>query len=194
MNAPRLTAAGSLLPAGRAGAWLALGAGAVAAASVAVAVVAPVLHWYQSRAHEIACRQQQVLAIERLLPELPAMRRQVAALETGDDDRRLFLAGSSATIAGANLQAAILLLAAEAHAGSTSTAPFSEQPAGGLTRITIDVRMTANWTALVALLSAIDLAHPRMLVSDLTIVADGQGSDDRLRIGFAISAFRAGGA
>jgi general secretion pathway protein M len=172
---------------GRGGQFLALGIPAILAVFISFFVVKPLLHGYQVRADEISAKRQAVSHLLRMRALIPGLRQQASGLQ-------LFPASDADAIAGANLQSVIETLAGRANASLESTAILAVQPAPGPRPIAIDVDLTANWPALVALLGGIDLAQPRMIVSDLDITDAGQPDGAKLQISFTVTAFKASAA
>lgn len=191
-----MTSSQRCLPEGRAGQLLAAAIPVLLAAIAAFGILAPALRWYQAREDEIAFKRQEAAHIAGMRQLIPALRRQVAALRAETGDSRIFLAGGTDAIAGADLQSVIQTLAARSGASLESSTMLPGMAVGGLHRITVEVDLTARWPALIALLRAIDLAHPRMIAGNLSLSDSGQMADVRqdipLQIGFSVTAFRAG--
>lgn len=185
------------LPEGRRGQWLALGVTLLAAVLLWVALAAPLLAWYGARQETLARKQALAVRMEALERALPGLHRAVARLGAEDGTARMLLDGKSDAIAGADLQARLQALAA---AAGTSLGSVGMQPAKAvqaLRLITAQVSLTASWPVLVAFLSAIETAEPRMIVESISLnmasVAGG-GAPPLLQADLSVTGFRAGGA
>jgi general secretion pathway protein M len=185
------------LPEGRRGQAAAVAMLSAAAGLIWLAVVSPLQGWYQSRAAQLA--QQQALAqhMEALRHEIPALREAIAKAGAQEAGAQMLLSGGTDTVAGANLQSALQNLATQAGTGLDSAALLPAQPAGSLRRISMQVSLTAAWPALIALLAAIEEAHPGMVVNDISLssgnAGDGSGPAP-VQANFTVSGFRAAGA
>lgn len=191
-----MTLAQLSLPDGRRGQILALGIALAGLLLLWLAVLSPLLGWYQQRAEYLA--QQRALAVHMaaLAQEIPALRKAVSSEKPEDETTSLLLQGGSDAIAGANLQSALQDLATQSGASldSTSLTPVAAQ--GELRKIGLQVSLTASWPALIKLLAAIETASPRMIVDGLDLSNTGPQSTDNARpvqASFTVSAFRAVG-
>ncbi len=81
----------------------------------------------------------------------------------------MLLAGTSDAIAGANLQSALQLLAAEAGTSLDSVGMQPAKSVQALRLITAQVSLTAPWPVLVAFLRAVETAQPRMIVDSISL-------------------------
>jgi len=178
------------------GPLLGLSPPAFLAAIISILLLLPARYWYLDRAGELALKQQEASHIAAMSQQIPELRQRVAALQAATRGKPLFLAGDGDAIAGANLQSAIASLAGQSGANLQNSTLLAAQTVNGLRQIAISVNLTATWTALVDLLSAIDLARPRLIVSDLSIANSGQAPDAArdipLQIDFTVTAFRSG--
>lgn len=189
-----MTAAALQLPDGRRGQILALGVTAGLAVLTWLAIVSPLISWYQAR--DTALGQKQALAahMQAVERQLPGLRRAVAHLGSDDGTARMLLAGASDAIAGANLQSALQALAAQAD---TSLDSIGMQPARSLHAlrlITAQVTLTARWSMLVAFLRAVETAQPRMVVDSIslnTASIPGSGQPSTLQATLSVTGFRA---
>lgn len=182
------------LPEGRQGQVLAVGGVLLLAALVWFELMAPCAGWYQSRQDALAAMRGEAAHMQALKAALPALR---AAIQAGDADAggRVLLAGDSDAIAGANLQAALNGLAGDAGTSLDSAETVATQTMGGLRRVGVAVTVSATWPTIVALLTAIESAQPRMVVDDLSVTADSQPDtrqDVTLQASFTVAAFRSG--
>jgi len=183
------------LPEGRAGQALAIAVTIIVAAAIWLGVVMPLLGWYAGQSDALATAQLEAAHLQALQASLPELRRRIAETAIQSSAAEVLLQGGSDAIAGANLQAALNTLATQAGASLDSTESVPAEASGGLRRIGVAVSLTATWPTLVAFLTAIDLASPRMIVSDLTVSADSEPDsrqDVSLQASFTVAAFRAG--
>jgi general secretion pathway protein M len=183
------------LPEGKAGQALAVGLTVLALALIWLGLAAPLAGWYGARADLLTLERQEIAHGAALARSLPALRQQAAAAAARADDNAILLAGGSDAIAGANLQAALQALAAQAGTSLDSVTMVPAQPQGTLRRIGVQVSLTATWPVLSALLGAIDTARPRMIVDQLTVTSPGQTDprqDAPLQAAFTVAAFRTG--
>jgi general secretion pathway protein M len=183
------------LPEGRAGQALAIAVTIIVAAAIWLGVVMPLLGWYAGQSDALATAQLEAAHLQALQASLPELRRRIAETAIQSSAAEVLLQGGSDAIAGANLQAALNTLATQAGASLDSTESVPAEASGGLRRIGVAVSLTATWPTLVAFLTAIDLASPRMIVSDLTVSADSEPDsrqDVSLQASFMVAAFRAG--
>jgi general secretion pathway protein M len=183
------------LPEGRAGQALAIAVTIIVAAAIWLGVVMPLLGWYAGQSDALATAQLEAAHLQALQASLPELRRRIAETAIQSSAAEVLLQGGSDAIAGANLQAALNTLATQAGASLDSTESIPAEASGGLRRIGVAVSLTATWPTLVAFLTAIDLASPRMIVSDLTVSADSEPDsrqDVSLQASFMVAAFRAG--
>jgi general secretion pathway protein M len=183
------------LPEGPTGQVLAVAAAAIMLAIFWLALLTPLLGWYGGQSSALAAAQLEAAHLQALQASLPELRRQAAARATEAPAADILLQGDSDAIAGANLQAALNSLAAQAGTTLDSTESVPASASGGLRRIGVTVSLNATWPALVAFLTAIDAASPRMIVDDLTVSADSAPDarqDVTLQASFTVAAFRAG--
>jgi general secretion pathway protein M len=190
-----MTSGTPTLPEGRAGQALAIAVTIIVAAAIWLGVVMPLLGWYAGQSDALATAQLEAAHLQALQASLPELRRRIAETAIQSSAAEVLLQGGSDAIAGANLQAALNTLATQAGASLDSTESIPAEASGGLRRIGVAVSLTATWPTLVAFLTAIDLASPRMIVSDLTVSADSEPDsrqDVSLQASFMVAAFRAG--
>lgn len=185
------------LPEGTAGQALALAAAVLVLAVMWLAILTPLLGWYAGQSDALAAAQLEEAHLQALQASLPSLRQQIAASATEAPAANILLQGDSDAIAGANLQAALNSLAAQAGTSLDSTESVPAEASGGLRRIGVAVSLNTTWPALVAFLTAIDSASPRMIVDDLSVSADSAPDarqDVSLQASFTVAAFRAGAA
>jgi general secretion pathway protein M len=185
------------LPEGRLGTLLAVAATLLVLAAIWLGAVTPVLGWYEGQADALTTARLEVAHMQALKDSLPALRREVAQSAAQSSGTDVLLDGGSDAIAGANLQATLNDLAAQAGTTLDSAEAVTAQPTGALRRIGVSVSVTATWPVLIAYLAAIDAARPRMVVDDLSVSTNSAPDvrqDVTLQANFTVSAFRAGSA
>jgi general secretion pathway protein M len=183
------------LPEGTTGQALAVAAAIIVVAVIWLAVVTPLAGWYAGQSDALATAQIEAAHLQALQASLPELRRRIAENAAESPAADVLLQGGSDAIAGANLQADLNNLATQASTSLDSTESVPAEASGGLRRIGVTVSLTATWPTLVAFLTAIDSASPRMIVSDLTVSADSEPDvrlDVSLQASFTVAAFRAG--
>jgi general secretion pathway protein M len=185
------------LPEGPAGQALAVALALLAALLLWFGLMTPLFGWYASQSDALAAAQLEAAHLQALRDSLPALRRQIAADAARQAGADILLAGDSDAIAGANLQASLNNLAADAGTSLDSAEMVAAQQTGALRRIGVAVSLSATWPVLVAYLAAIEAASPRMIVDDLSVSADStpdNSQDVTLQASFTVSAVRAGTA
>jgi general secretion pathway protein M len=182
------------LPEGRAGQLLAVGGAVVILAVIWLGLVSPCLDWYAGRQAMLDDSLQQVAHMQAEQKELPYLR-QAAAASASSHAGQILVPGDSDAISGANLQADLTNLAQTAGTSLDSVETVATTPVGSLRRIGVAVSMSTTWPTLVAFLTAIETAQPRMMVDDLSVTSDSTpdaGQDVALQANFTVSAFRSG--
>jgi general secretion pathway protein M len=186
MQSPWLTG-----PRGRALALLGL---LLAAGTVWLCIIMPLLACYQAGAELL--QQQTTLAdrMEQTAATLAALRQQ-AALQAGTPAAAgATLPGTSDAVAGATLQEQVEAMATQAGATLASVETLPAEPAGAWRRIGLRVALAAPWAVLIRLLEALDLASPQMLADDLHVHATPidvrQPLSVPVQASFTITAFR----
>ncbi len=184
----------SRLPEGRVGQALAVVVTLCILLGIIVELVQPAWQWFGARQQQLAAEQEQIAHIRALQGILPQLRQQASAAAAASGTAQILLAGSSDSIAEANLQSALTVLANGSGASLTSAAVVAGQVAGSLRRVGLQLEMAGSWQALTQMLVSIDSARPRMLVNNLSISSsESGGAEDTLQASFTVSAFRAGG-
>ena len=189
--------AGTSLPEGRAGRWLALGLLALALALAWLGLAAPLWDWQAEAAARV---ERKALVLQRtraLVESLPALRASVAALPAGMGSGDAVLAGATDAVAGAALQGMLRQITAgsrEIQLSSLETLPVEE--VGGFRRIGLRVSGSAAWPALLEMLRQIDAARPVLLLDSLAVRAPPAGlarsvPDLPVELSFALHGYRA---
>ena len=182
------------LPDGRAGQVTAILLTLCGLAILWFALIAPAVSWYDARARRIA-ETSLVIAHERaLIAALPGMRARIG--RPGRIAGVALLQGGADAVAGAALQGDVQALAGRNGINLDSAELLTPVKTGDFRRIPLRISLTTDYPKLIALLGAIAVASPRMLVDDLSLHAlglPGPGRELPIRAGFTISAFRAAG-
>jgi len=182
------------LPEGRPGQILALGGAVVILAAIWLGLVSPALDWYAERQAMLDDTLQQAAHMQADVKELPALR-QAANAAAISDAGQILVPGDSDAISGANLQADLNNLAQTAGLSLDSVENVAATPVGALRKIGVAVSMSTTWPSLIAFLTAIETAQPRMMVDDLSVTSDSTPDphqDVTLQANFTVSAFRSG--
>jgi general secretion pathway protein M len=190
-----MSPSGFTLPEGRAGQIVAVAMTLLAVLLVWLAVGAPVLTWYNTRAAGLAQAKTALAHMLTLRDSLPALRRLAAQTAAQPEADQTLLAGASDAVAGANLQAALQDLASTAGTSLDSVETMPASQIGPLRRIGVAVSVTTTWPQLIALMTSVETQRPRMILSDLSVTADSAPDprqDVTLQASFSIFAFRAG--
>jgi general secretion pathway protein M len=174
------------LPTGRRGQLLAVALTVICLAALWVAVVSPLISWYEARAQALDDRRLVATRMARIAQSVPALMRQAAALhEAAPAGRDIALEAPSDAVAGA---AGLTL-------SSIETLPAQQQ--GGYRRISLRVTCSAALPVLVGLLQKLEVSSPRMLIDDVDLDASPDlNRPDGIAIAanFTVIAFRPGRA
>ena len=154
------------LPTGPRGRVLALAVTGLLLALLWLGAVAPLLEWHAARTERLAGRRALAERMGSLAETLPRLRREATA---GGDAAPALLEGASDSVAGAALQGQVGDMAGRAGLGVGSAELLPAEAAGRFRRVSLRLTASGSWTALVALLRALEDATPRMLVDDLQL-------------------------
>lgn len=186
------------LPSGRRGQLLAVGLTVVGLAILWVAIVSPLVVWYETRAQYLGDRRLVAARMARIAQTIPDLMRQAEALHVaapaGHD---IALEAPSDAVAGARLQQRMQDLATGAGITISSIETLPAQQQGGYRRISLRVTCSAALPVLVGLLQKLEVSSPRMLIDDLDLDASPDlNRPDGIAIGanFTVIAFRPGSA
>ena len=186
------------LPTGRRGQLLAVGLTVICIAALWVAMVSPLLSWYETRAQELDDRRLVAARMTRIAQSVPDLLRQAAALRAAAPaGRDLALEAPSDAVAGARLQQRMQDLASAAGITLSSIETLPAQQQGGYRRISLRVTCSASLPVLVGLLQKLEVSSPKMLIDDLDLDASPDlNRPDGIAIGanFTVIAFRPGNA
>jgi general secretion pathway protein M len=184
------------LPTGRRGQLLAVGLTVICLAALWVAIVSPLMSWYQARALDLDDRRLVAARMARISQTVPVLLRQAAALHAAAPaGHAIALEAPSDAVAGARLQQRIEDLATAAGITLSSIETLPAQQQGGYRRISLRVTCSASLPVLVALLQKLEVSSPRMLIDDLDLDASPDlNRPDGIVIGanFTVIAFRLG--
>lgn len=186
------------LPEGSRGKLLALGLLLCAAGLVWVAVVSPLIGWYQARSDALADRGALLAHMTQLAAALPSLRNAANTSDTSETESVL-LDGDSDAIAGATLQGMVQDMAASAGAPLTSAEALPGEQQGAFRRIGLRVALGASWPVLIGLVREIESSHLRLMVDDVQVHATARtgsaaAAAPRLEASFVVMGFRAGKA
>ncbi len=160
------------LPSGRRGQVLAIGMTVVLAASLWIAIVSPLMNWYQAGSALLADRELVVARMHAIAATVPPLLHQAAmrrsSAPSGQD---IALQAPSDAVAAAKLQQHMqdLAQASGIAFSSIETLPVAQQ--GGYRRISLRVTCAAPWSVFIGLLQKIDDSTPRMLIDGLDLNA-----------------------
>jgi general secretion pathway protein M len=186
------------LPTGRRGQLLAVALTAICLAGLWVAIVSPLMSWYEARAQTLDDRRLVATRMARIAQTVPDLLRQAAALRAAaPSGRTIALDAPSDAVAGARLQQRIQDLATTAGITLSSIETLPAQQQGGYRRISLRVTCSASLPVLVDLLQKLEVSGPRMLIDDIDLDASPDlNRPDGISIGanFTVIAFRPGRA
>ena len=181
------------LPTGRNGRALAALLAVAVLAIAWLALAAPLMDWYASRAQALDGRIALAGRMAAIAAQLPAARAAAAAAREQTAPPDMILAGSSDPIAGAALESLIDGLTHDAGATLISTEALPAVQDGGFRRIGLRVTTRASWAKLMQLLAAIERTLPRMSMGNVQIQAGPLGGPEQmLDMSLSVTAFRAG--
>jgi general secretion pathway protein M len=185
------------LPEGPRGQALALALTVSALALFGVLVVAPLLSWFHDRDELVTRREMLATRMEDLAGSLPALRARRGAAAPVPP----LLEGATDAIASASLLQRVQMMASATGTTLASVETVNPETAAGdagdgFRRIALRVSVTASWSRLIALLEMLDMATPRMLVTEFQVRAllVRGGETPALDSNFTIVALRAGAA
>jgi hypothetical protein len=160
------------LPSGRRGQMLAIGMTVILAASLWIAIVSPLMAWYEARSATLADRQLLAERMKAIAATVPPLLRQAAMTRSAaPSGRDIALKALSDAVAAAQLQQHMqdLAQASGITFSSIETLPVEQQ--GGYRRISLRVTCSAPWSAFIGLLQTIEDSTPRMLIDGLDLNA-----------------------
>ncbi len=168
-----------VLPDGRRGQVLAVALVLLVAAVLWLAVVSPLMGWYQARSDALADRQALLEHMTARVRALPGLRQLARTSRAASAPSGTLLSGDSDAIAAAQLQAVIQDMAATAGAALTSEEVLPTLQQGAFRQIGLRIAVTGRWPTLIGLLQAIDGSDLQLLVDDLQLhaVADASPAD-----------------
>jgi general secretion pathway protein M len=170
---------------------LALLIGCVAAAWFAI--VQPLLDWRTAAEDRLAEAEATLMRFRTVAAQSDDIVRQAATLRDVAEREALFLPGATEGQASAALQDAIKGAVDAADARADSIQALETSAEGGLTRIAMRVRLTADTKSLQRLLHALEAGRPVVLLDGVDVRArsfraDGQERNLDVRfdaVGFA---------
>jgi general secretion pathway protein M len=160
------------LPQGSTGQALALAVALLGVMLVYLAVVSPVLGFYNDRADLLERRVAVAERYEALARELPALRsadKQWRDRSGGE----LLLDGSSDAIASAALQADIKGLVEEAGAKLSSSEVLTPSPEGNFRRVGVRVVFSGDLKLVTQILRGVETSRPVLSIGDFSLHTGG---------------------
>jgi hypothetical protein len=151
---------------------LAIGMTVILAASLWIAIVSPLMAWYEARSATLADRQLLAERMKAIAATVPPLLRQAAMTRSAaPSGRDIALKALSDAVAAAQLQQHMqdLAQASGITFSSIETLPVEQQ--GGYRRISLRVTCSAPWSAFIGLLQTIEDSTPRMLIDGLDLNA-----------------------
>jgi hypothetical protein len=153
----------------------------------------PAWRWFDARA-TYQHQQNDRLSRERhLVTLLPALRREVK--EADAHAVRSVLPGDSDAVAGAELQQNIDSISKSVKARLVSVETLAGAQVADFRRVGVHVQLRAPYPVIIALLSSISDASPRMIVDEVHLAAtpvESDSSQPLLDASFSVLSFRAG--
>ena len=189
----------STLPSSGRGQVLALAILAIVLLSVWVLTVAPARDWYENRAESIERQHAMARRMAALVETLPDLRREVERSGTGSESDPnwlpppLLLSGASDALAAASLQQRIEELAGAAGVRVSTQEILPVRQDGEMRVITVRLAVTAPFSSLVALLSALIHSEIPLVVDEAqlrALPATSRDTDQPLSATLAILSFR----
>jgi len=187
---------GRSLPDGRTGSLLAVALLALVTMLLWLAVVQPIVGFYQERQQEIVTDEAVEAHMAALAASLPRLKAILGVASARRAPVASHLAGTTDALAAADLQTAIgqIAVASGVEISSIET-PTAENTVWGR-RIGVSIRATANYQGLAKFIARLETSQPKMVVDDLEIHStDGSDAtiDTDLNIGLSVFGFRAPG-
>jgi general secretion pathway protein M len=183
------------LPRGVPGRVLAVAIGVVLLGIAYIAVVTPLLDFYDGRQLLLQERLELIGRLEHAAHDLPNLR-QAAAKDEAEGHAQLLSADSSDAVLAAGLQATIKTLVTANGASVNSAEILAPLSQDAYRRVGLHITFSGNTDTLVAVLHGIESATPRLFVDNLEIrsAAASQGREavaGGLAITFDVYGFRA---
>ena len=183
------------LPTGRSGRLTALGITAILLLLTWLLAIGPAIGLYADRQAKLERDQALLDRMQALSASLPTLRNQAKTLERSGRSAALTIVGNSDALAAAALQSMLQDMANSAGGTVTSFETVPAQAVGAYRRIGLKLTMHVPWNQLVAMLRAVEEAHPPMLIDELDIHSLGVLNliaTPKLDASFTVYAFRSG--
>jgi hypothetical protein len=184
------------LPSGLRGQILAIGMTLIVAASLWIAIVSPVMDWYQARSAILSDRELLAARMKAIAATVPPLLRQAAMTRSSaPSGQDIALQAPSDAVAAARLQQHMQDLAQASGIAFSSIETLPAEQQGGYRRISLRVTCSAPWSVFVGLLQKIEDSTPRMLIDGLDLNASPDlVHPNGIAIGadFTVIAFRPG--
>ncbi len=162
---------------------------------VYLAILLPVLGFYDSRTQALEQRRETLRRYENAARDLPRLR--VLAKQRRDTGREgeVLLTGSSDAVSAAALQSSLKDMLEGEGAKIASAATLPSEVAGNFMRVGVRVAFSGNLQLLTTLLLDIEGAQPALAVGNVELHvagdSDGQDEDPNLAISLDIFGYRA---
>jgi len=156
---------------------------------------APAWRWFDTRATYQQQQNDLLMQERRLVSLLPALRKEVKDLD--DHAVGSVLPGYSDAVAGAELQENIDKIAKSVNVRLASVETLTGAQVADYRRIGLHIQLRAPFSVIVALLSALNDANPKMIVDEVHLAAtpvESDGQQPPLDASFSVQSFRAGRA
>jgi general secretion pathway protein M len=188
------------LPEGGRGRALAVALLVILAAALWLALISPLIGWYEARSAALAEQRQLLVHMTALANSLPGLRRAATQVTPSADGpaSSALVPGDSDAIAAATLQGAVQDMASGASASLSSIEVLPALQKGAFRRIGLRIHFAGNWPAFIALLKQVDQSSLQLLVDDLQLhVVDDESNggiandNPAIDASFVILAYRA---
>jgi general secretion pathway protein M len=180
------------LPEGPRGKALALGICFVLFALVYMIVIGPLLQLYQDTDERLQTRVALMQRLEVSARALPRLHAAADRLNKQPGQGAAMLTGSSAPVAGAELQSAVKEIVESNGAHLSSSEILAPEAADSFQKVGLHVSLSGDLTLLTAVLHGIETSHPVMFVDNVEIRGGANPGDDAqtLAIAFDVYGFR----
>jgi general secretion pathway protein M len=159
----------SELPRGTMGRVLAVAIGLVLLAVIDLAVVTPLLDFYDGREQQLHERMELIDRLERAARDLPRLRATAEQWGDGSQPGPLLASDSTDAVVAAGLQSTVKNLVATAGASLNSAEILPPLSQEAYRRVGIHVSFSGDTDLLVTVLRGIETASPQLFVDNLEI-------------------------
>jgi hypothetical protein len=179
------------LPEGNRGKAAALGILALVIAAIYLAILSPVLAFYESNAQRLEQRRELVRRDRNAVNDLPRLRALAKERAKGAGGDDLLLTGASDAIAAAALQSNLKDMVEENGAKISSAATLPPETEGALQRVGVRVAFSGDLQLLTTVLLGIEAARPVLSVGNLElhVAGDSEEGDENPGLAIALDVF-----